>query len=262
MERVVLVTGASSGIGEAIAREYASRGARVALVARRVERLEQLAAELGAERALAVAADVRDEGSLHEATARVLERFGHLDVVVANAGIPMNGRLERLTVADYQRQLDVNTFGVLRTIYATLEALKASRGAYGLVGSVSGYVSPPGSTAYSMSKYAVRALAEGLWAELRPYGISVTHIAPGFVESEIRTVDNRGEQRTDRPDPAPAWIVMPREKAARQIATAIDKRRREVVVTGHGKLAVALATTAPSLLHAVMRRVPADVAER
>lgn len=262
-DRVAVVTGASSGIGEAIAEEYARRGVRVALLARRVDRLEALAERLGGPaRALAVPADVCSDASLEAATAAVLAHFGRIDVVIANAGIPMNGALESLTVSDYQRQLDVNTFGVLRTVYATLPAIKAARGAYGLVGSLSGYISVPGTTAYSMSKFAVRALAEGLRAELGHVGVSVTHLAPGFVESEIRTVDNRGALHADAADPAPKWIVMPRHKAAREMVSAVERRKRERVITGHAKVILGLANAFPTLLHAVMKRVPLSMVVR
>ncbi|MBI2392628.1 MAG: SDR family NAD(P)-dependent oxidoreductase [Deltaproteobacteria bacterium] len=247
-DRVVLITGASSGIGRALAQEYARRGARLALVARRRERLEDLANALGP-RAVAVQGDVCRDGDLDRAVDEVLRAFGRIDVVVANAGFSVNGALDRITVDDYRRQLETNVFGVLRTIYATLDAVKASRGAYALVGSVSGFVSVPGYTAYSMSKYAVRALAEGLDVELRPHGVSVTHVAPGFVESEIRSVDNRGTYRAESADPVPSWIVVPSPKAAREIADAIDARRSEAVITRHGRVFAALSRHLPWLVH-------------
>lgn len=243
-DRVVLITGASSGIGRALAQEYARRGARLALVARRKERLEELASALG-RRAIAVEGDVCRDGDLDRAVEQVLGAFGRIDVVVANAGYSVNGALERITIDDYRRQLETNVFGVLRTIYATLDAVKASRGSYALVGSVSGFVSVPGYTAYSMSKYAVRALAEGLDLELRPHGVSVTHVAPGFVETEIRSVDNRGTYRAEAPDPVPSWIIVPSEKAAREIADAIAARKSEAVITRHGRVFTALSRHLP-----------------
>lgn len=251
-DRVVLVTGASSGIGRALSEEYVRRGERVALVARRKDRLEELARALG-DRAFAVEGDVCADGALDHAVEQVLSRFGRLDVVVANAGFSVSGPLEKLTVDDYRRQLETNVFGMLRTIYATLPAVKAAHGSYALVGSVSGFVSVPGYTAYSMSKYAVRALAEGLDLELRPHGVSVTHVAPGFVESEIRVVDNRGRFREGRKDPIPSWLVVPSDKAAREIADAIDARKSEAIITNHGRVFASISRHAPGMVYGLLK---------
>lgn len=252
MDRVVLVTGASSGIGRALATEYIRRGARVALLARRKDRIEELARSLGPN-ALAVAADVCVDGDLERAVQEVLAAFGRLDVVVANAGFSVNGPLEGLSVDDYRRQFETNVFGMLRTVKATMSAVRAARGSYALVGSVSGFVSVPGYTAYSMSKYAVRALAEGLDLELRPHGVSVTHVAPGFVESEIRAVDNGGRYREGRADPVPSFMVVPSEQAAREIATAIDDRKSEAVITRHGRVFASLGRHLPRVVYGILR---------
>jgi short-subunit dehydrogenase len=255
--QVAFITGASSGIGAALAREFARQGADVALAARRVERLEALARDLRGmgRRAVAIACDVTRDGELEAAAARARAAFGRLDVVVANAGFGIVGLVERLAIEDFRRQFETNVFGVLRTIYATLDDLKQSRGRLVIIGSVSGWVSTPGSAPYAMSKFAVRALARALDYELRPAGVSVTHVSPGFVESEIRQVDNQGRWW---PEPAangpPKWLVVPAMVAARQIVRAVARRRREIVVTGHGKLAVWLDRHAPWLIGRSIRR--------
>jgi len=248
--QVALITGASSGIGAALARELARGGADLVLAARRVDRLQAVAAEVeGVGRAsLVVACDVTVDGDLERAVARARDRFGRLDVVVANAGFGVVGPLASLTLADYRRQFETNVFGVLRTIYATLPELERSRGRLAILGSVSGWLATPGSSPYAMSKFAVRGLAEAIGPELRPRGVSVTLITPGFVDSEIRRVDNQGSFRAEEREPVPAWLVMPAAKAARQIARAIARRRRETVITGHGKIAVFLQRHAPWLL--------------
>lgn len=252
-QRVVLITGASSGIGEALAREFASRGAYLVLTARRKDRIEELARELTAKgtQAIAVAADVTVDGDMESAVALGLEAFGRIDVVIANAGFGVSSELAKLTLDDYRRQFETNVFGVLRTVYASVNALAETRGRLALVGSVSGYLSLPAGSAYAMSKYAVRALAEGLRGELAEKGVSVTHIAPGFVDSEIRRVSNEGEFQAERTDFIPSWLRMPADKAARQMADAVLARRREVIVTLHGKLAVRLAQHFPGLVAVV-----------
>jgi len=178
-KEVVFITGASSGIGEALAREWAKRGARLVLTARRKGRIDALAEELrSATNVLAVACDVNEPEELEAATAQALETFGQIDVVVANAGFGVVGAFEELTLADYRRQLETNVFGVISTAKATLDALKASNGRLAIVGSVNSFLTLPEGTPYGMSKYAVRALAEGLYAELKPQGVSVTRIRP------------------------------------------------------------------------------------
>jgi len=254
-DHVVLITGASSGIGEALALELARRGADLVLVARRQERLDQLADRILAtgRRAVPIVADVTSQDSLGSAVERALVTFHRLDVVVANAGYGVSGRFNQLTLEDYKRQFETNVFGVVRTVEATLEALEQSRGRLALMGSVAGYVAAPGMSPYAMSKFALRAFADSLREELRPKGVSVTLISPGFVTSEIRRVDRLGVLHPEAPDPVPSWIQMPAETAARHIATAIARRRPEIVVTAHGKLIVQLARHAPRTMRLLAR---------
>lgn len=255
-EKVVLITGASSGIGAALAREFAQRGAAVALAARRLERLEALRDEIHAAggKALSLRCDVTSDGGLERAVAATLAAFGRLDIAVANAGFGVAAPLARLTLADYRRQFETNVFGALRTAQASLAELARSRGTLVFIGSVTGFLAPPNSSAYAMSKFAVRALAESLSSELASLGIAVVHVAPGFVVSEIRRVDNQGRLHEQAPDPIPAWLRMPTERAARKIVRAVARRRREVVITRHAKLAVFLSRHLPGLVAWVLRR--------
>ena len=221
--RVVLVTGASSGIGAAVAREFARQGADLVLAARRLPRLVELAAEIRAtgRRALAVSCDVTEDGALEGAVRQALEAFGRLDVVVANAGFGVVGPFERLTLDDYRRQFETNVFGVLRTASAALPALRSSRGTLVIVGSVSGHVPTAGASAYAMSKAAVHAFAASLRGEVLVGGVGVVLVSPGFVESEIRRVDNQGVHHPDARDAVPPWLVVPAARAA-----ARDRARR------------------------------------
>jgi short-subunit dehydrogenase len=252
MSQVTLITGASSGIGQALAREYARRGHHLVLLARRKDRLEELAAALSREggEALALACDVGVDGEVEAAVQAALARFGRLDVAIANAGVSGQGPFEELTLADHRRTFEVNYFGVLRTAYACFPALRASRGGFAATGSVSGYLCAPGFSPYNASKFALRGFLGTLEVEWARHGIAVTHIAPGFVESEIRERDAEGRPVAD---PIPSWLVMKAPAAARAIADAIDARAPEVVVTGHGKLAVQLARHAPRALAALLR---------
>lgn len=255
-DKTVLLTGASAGIGEALAYELAKGGARLGLVARRKYRLEEVVSQcnrLGA-RATGMATDVRDLDGLRTAVIQLREQLGSpFDIVVANAGFAISGRVEDLEIDDFRRQFDTNVFGVLSTLYATLQDLKETRGRFVVVGSVAGHVVTPGAAAYCMSKFAVRALAEALYVELSRHGIGVTLISPGFVESELRFKDNQERVRHTVEDPAPSLLVMSRERAAKTIARAIRRGCREKVVTFHGKVAVFMVNHFRGALMRLMR---------
>jgi NADP-dependent 3-hydroxy acid dehydrogenase YdfG len=246
-DKVVFVTGASAGIGEAIAREAAAQGARVVLAARRKERVEAVAAELGSARALGVACDVTRDGDLEAAIERA-HAFGPLDAMIANAGFGVGGRFEKLSLDDYRRQFETNVFGVIRSLRAALPDLKQTHGAIGVVGSANGYISIPGWSAYCMSKHAVRSLCDCLRHELAPDGVSVTHLAPGFVESEFRRLDKQGVLKDDAKDFVPSFLVMPARTAAKKILAAVASRAAERVITGHAKFAVGATRHAPGLV--------------
>jgi NADP-dependent 3-hydroxy acid dehydrogenase YdfG len=245
--KVLLVTGASAGIGEACARDGVRRGASVVLVARRAERVQALAAELGPS-AWGVAGDVTRDGDVAAAAAAARERFGGLDVLIANAGFGVAGNLLDLALDDYRRQFETNVFGVLRSVREALPELERRGGAVGVVGSVNGYVSIPGWSAYCMSKHAVRSFCAAVRLELKSRGVSITHLAPGFVETEFRRVDNQNHHHSGVVDPTPHWLMMPASRAAREILDATLARRREAVITAHGKAAVGLARHTPGLV--------------
>lgn len=256
--KVVFITGASAGIGESLARDFARRGCHLVLTARRLERLETLATELRAlgVKVVCAKADVSVDGELETAVAASRKALGlPIDVVVANAGYGVVGTVERLTLEDFRRQFETNIYGVLRTVKATLADLKETKGRLAIIGSVNGYVALPGNAPYGMSKFAVRALSDSLFHELKRYQISVTHIAPGFVATEIRRVDNRGVWHSGFKDEVPAFIQMSAPVAARKIACAIVRRKRERVVTGHGWFFTQLARHTPWLIHGVIRRM-------
>jgi len=251
-----LITGASSGIGEALARELAREGARLVLMARRGERLERLSAELAAAGAQAVVhvGDVTRRADLDAAVALAVERYGRLDMAVANAGFGVVGPLAKLGVEDYRRQLETNVFAVIETSKACLAELVKAQGRLVLIGSVAGYISAPNASPYAMSKFAVRAFAEALRPELAPQGVTVTLISPGFVTSEIRQVDNRGGWHPHAKDPLPSWLPMRADVAAKKIVAAVYRRRREAIITVHGKVLVWLSRFAPWVLRLAASR--------
>ncbi|MHB1871181.1 MAG: SDR family NAD(P)-dependent oxidoreductase [Steroidobacteraceae bacterium] len=259
-DKVVLITGASSGIGEELAVQLARAGARLALAARRSDRLaqvrERIAAVGGAE-PLIVVCDVTLDGDPPRAVAETLAHWNRLDIVIANAGFGVVGSFAKLSLKDYRRQFETNVFGVVRTLQAALPAVVASQGQLVILGSVAGWTASPGASPYAMSKFAVRALANSITPELALVGVRVTLISPGFVESDIRRVDNQGRLHAEAAEPIPRWLVVGRDRAVAHMLRAIARGQREVVITGHGKLFVALERFFPWVLRAAARRMAA-----
>jgi short-subunit dehydrogenase len=263
----VLITGASSGIGEELALQLAQSGAQLTLAARRTDRLETLAQRIAGQgtegtgetqrnkRPIVVECDVTRDGDLERAVAESVRAFGKLDIAFANAGFGVVAPLKKLALEDYRRQFETNVFGVLRTIYAALPELEKTKGNLAIIGSVSGWVATRGASPYSMSKFALRALASAITPELRPAGVKVTLLSPGFVASEIRRIDNHGIHHEHAKDPISPRMVVPTPKAVREILRAVAKGKREQIVTGHGKLFVAIERFAPWLLRAATSRV-------
>jgi len=256
--KAVLITGASSGIGEELAWQLAQAGAKVVLAARRKELLEELAkkiAGLGNSEALVVECDVTRDGDLDRAVAATVSKWGKLDVAIANAGFCVVGQFKRLSIEDYRRQFETNVFGVLRTLYAALPEIEKTKGNLAIIGSVAGWVSTPGGSPYSISKFALRALANAIAPDLQRFGVKVTLISPGFVVSNIQRVDNQGKFHPDAKGGPPEWIRMKTPRAARQILNAIARGKRERIITLHGKLFVAIERFLPWVNRAVARKI-------
>ena len=251
---VAWITGAGSGIGRACAIALAERGAHVVLSGRREGPLRLVADACRARGVTATVAlaDVTDEASLEAAVEQALAVHGRLDLVLANAGCSVSGRIEDLTAREWHRQLDINVIGLASTVRAALPALRDTGGRIGLVGSVMAYLGLPGSGAYAASKAAVRAIGDSLHLELVGSGVTCTLIQPGFVESDIARVTNDGVLMADRPDPRPQQLMWTGEQAAVAILDALHRRRRELVFTGHGRFATWMARHAPGLLYALL----------
>ena len=259
-DKIVLITGASSGIGEELALQLARSGAVLTLVARRIALLEHLGRrirEAGGVDPLIIECDVTRDEDPPRAVAESVRLRGRLDIVIANAGFGVVGDFARLSLQDYRRQFETNVFGVLRTLHAALPEVARTRGQLVILGSVAGWTASPGASPYAMSKFAVRALANSITPELALMGVRVTLVSPGFVESNIRRVDNQGRLHAETAEPMPRWLVVSRERAVAHMLRAIARGQREVIVTGHGRLFVALERFAPWVLRAAARRMAA-----
>ena len=186
--KVVVITGASSGLGEATARLLAGRGARPVLGARRTDRINALAQELkrGGTEAVAVTTDVTDSAQVQILIDTAVRAFGRIDVMINNAGLMPHSPLERRKIADWDRMIDVNIKGVLYGIAAALPTMQTQKSGHIInVSSVAGHKVRQGSAVYAATKHAVLALSEGLRQEVKPYNIRTTVISPGAVASEL-----------------------------------------------------------------------------
>ena len=186
--KVALVTGASSGIGEATARALAADGAHVAIAARRNDRLAALRDELESAGAqvLTLELDVTDEGAARAAVQSTVDKFGALDIVVNNAGVMLLGPVENADTTDWTRMINTNVLGLMYLTHAALPHLLASQGTVVQISSVAGRVARSGSAVYNASKHAVNAFSEGLRQEVTGRGVRVVLIEPGMVATELR----------------------------------------------------------------------------
>lgn len=216
----VFITGASSGIGEALARHYAAQGASLGLIARRGGLLQQLVASLDTP-VTTYTADVRDADALASAAADFMQRYGVPDIVIANAGVS-RGTLTELKedTAAFKAILDINVLGLLHTFQPFIDGMR-QRGSGSLVGiaSIAGIRGLPGAGAYSASKAAAISYLESLRVEMRPHGIDVTTIAPGYIRTPMTDVNTYAMP-----------FLMDADVAAAKMARAIAARRRFFVV--------------------------------
>ncbi len=187
-EKVVVITGASSGLGEATARLLSANGATVVLGARRTDRLQSLVAELAGSggNALAVTTDVTQYDQVKRLVDSAVQRFKRIDVMLNNAGLMPHSPLERIKIDDWNQMIDVNIKGMLYGIAAALPYMKQQKSGHFInVSSVAGHKIRPGGVVYAATKHAVRVISEGLRMEVKPYNIRTTVISPGALDTEL-----------------------------------------------------------------------------
>lgn len=247
--KVVVITGASSGIGRALAKEFASKGARLSLGARRTELLEELRNELPDTEILIQKTDVSNEDDCRALMEETVRRFGQIDVLINNAGISMRALFDDVDLKVIRQLMDVNFYGtVYCSKYALPHLLKTKGSLVGVI-SIAGYVGLPGRTGYSASKFAIRGFLDTIRIENLKKGLHVLVAAPGFTASEVRkaALTNDGTQQGETPRNEDK--MMSAEECARHIVRAVEKRKRELILTFvEGKLTVFLGKLFPSLV--------------
>ncbi|RZK57979.1 MAG: SDR family oxidoreductase [Pedobacter sp.] len=239
--KVVIITGASSGIGKALAEELAKRGANVVLGARQYVTLCEITAELEQKygiKALAVQADVSKEEDCEMLIKQTLITFGKIDVLINNAGLSMRALFSDLDLSVLKNLMDVNFWGtVYCTKYALPEILKTKGSVVG-VSSIAGYRGLPGRTGYSSSKFAMNGFMEALRTELLKTGVHVMVACPGFTTSNIRVAALAKDGNVHGETSMEEGKMMSAEEVAEIISDGILNRKRTLIMTGQGKLAV------------------------
>lgn len=252
--QVAVITGASEGIGAAIARRFAGEGARVVLAARSEEKLKALAEELGSERALAVPTDVTDAEQVKRLMARTREHFGGLDILVNNAGVGLYASVAEMAWADFEQMWKVNFFGVVRCIREALPDLRERRGMVVNISSVAGKLAIPYLTGYCASKFALNAFSTGLRMELAQAGVRVVVVCPGTV----RTPFHQSAFRSNRLPEVFAQRSrggISAERVAAATLRAVVRGRREVVVPWRLRLAVGFRNLLPAFADGILQRM-------
>jgi len=246
--KVAVVTGASSGIGEATVLELAARGASVVAAARSVGKLEDLARRAASSGVLVVEADVADRELVEAMVGRTVEKFGRLDVLVNNAGLGLSGRISELLPEDLRYVFEVNTIGPLNCAQAALPRMERG-GRIINVSSVVGLRAIPKVGGYCSTKFALNALSDSLRVEVADRGVSVTSVYPGTTRTSFR--DNSRRTRDEKRGWRPKGVTP--ERVAKKIADAAEKGPRDVYVTPSDRLFVAGVTLLPGLTDRVLR---------
>jgi short-subunit dehydrogenase len=260
--RVVLITGASSGIGRAAARAYAAQGAHIVLAARRDEQLQEAAREVEAlgVRALAVRCDITQPADVERLLRETEAAFGGLDVLINNAGLGLFGPVEALGEEQLRQVFEVNFFALVRVTRAALPLLRRKPGAQIVnVSSVLGHRGMPLLGGYCAAKAAVNALTESLRAELASENISVLLVSPGFTETEFRQTRLHAKGWRQNPPPLKQ---MSAEEVAHAMVKASRRQRRDTILTLPGRLMVLANRLTPGLFDRVARRMIARMADR
>lgn len=244
-EKIVVVTGASSGIGKALAEEALSRGAKVAVCARSIDKLKSLFKE--SDRLFCYKADVSVEADCKAFMDAVIKRFGGVDVLVCNAGISMRALFEDVDLAVIKELMDVNFWGAVYCTKYALPSVLERKGAIVGVSSIAGYRGLPGRTGYSASKHAMQGFLESLRTELLHSGVHVMWVSPGFTASNIRNVARSNDGSAQGETPLEENKLMTAEVCARIILDGLAKRKRTVVMTTQGNMAVWLNKLFPGI---------------
>lgn len=238
--RVVIITGASSGIGKACAKSFGKAGASIVLAARNADKLESVSKDLSSMEIdnISVQTDVSIEQDCRNLIEKTIEKYGRIDIMLNNAGISMRALFQDVDLSVIKQVMDINFWG---TVYCTKFALPKiieSKGSVVGISSIAGYKGLPGRTGYSASKFAMHGFLESLRIEMLNKGVHVLLACPGFTASNIRNtaLDAKGDSQGE--SPMNEGKIMSSEEVAEAIYKAVDNRKRDLILTSQGKMTV------------------------
>ncbi|MFN3759394.1 MAG: SDR family oxidoreductase [Algoriphagus aquaeductus] len=253
-DKVVIITGATSGIGEACAELFGRQGAKIAITGRNSQKLEQTTLKLRSQHieVFSILADAGSEADNQRVATETLAHYGRIDILINNAGISMRALFQDLDLEVFRKVMDTNFWG---TVYATkfcLPAILESKGSIIGISSINGYRGTPARTAYTASKYAMNGFFESLRTEVMKKGVHVLVVAPGFTSSNIRNTALTADGSSQGESPRDESKMMSSEEVAEHILKAVLKRKRDLVLTGQGKLAVFLNKWMPGIMDGIV----------
>ena len=252
--KTVAVTGGSDGIGKALIQLLLAAGANVVTCARNPEKLHALEQENAGLPLLCVPADVSVYDDCKNFIDLCVAKFGGIDILINNAGISMHAELKDADISVFKKVMDINYLGVVYCTKLALPHITKSKGSVVGISSIAGYRGLPGRSGYSASKFALNGFLEALRTELADDGVNVLWICPGFTKSNIRNAALTADASAQGESPLDENSLMTSEECARHILTAIEKRRRTLVLTFKGKQTIFLNKFFPSLADKLTRK--------
>jgi len=257
--KIILITGGTSGIGLALAKEFGKNGSRISITGRDLQKLDQAKAELsslGIE-SIGIQADASSETDQRKAVAQTLNHYGSLDVLINNAGISMRALFKDVDLDVIRKVMETNFFGTVSATKAALPYILKSKGSIVGISSIAGYKGLPGRTGYSASKFAMMGFLESLEIELLKKGVHVLLACPGFTSSKIRENSLTKDGSAQGISPRDEAKMMSPEEVASIIYQAVVQRKRSVIMTGQGKVTVWLNKFFPSLVNRLVYKTMA-----
>lgn len=253
-DKVVIITGATSGIGEACALVFGKAGAKIVITGRSQDKLDRSRIKLADENieVLSILADASSESDNKKIPELTLAKFGRIDILINNAGISMRALFQDLELDVFRKVMDTNFYGaVYATKYCLPEILK-SKGSIIGISSINGFRGTPARTAYTSSKYAMNGFFESLRTEVMNQGVHILVASPGFTASNIRNGALTAKGKSQGESPRDESKMMSSEEVAKAILAATLKRKRDLVLTTQGKLAVFLNKWIPSIMDGIV----------
>ncbi|GAB4245090.1 MAG: SDR family oxidoreductase [Ekhidna sp.] len=248
MQKVAIITGGSSGIGKALVMKYAWEGYAVAFTGRNKDRMNDVVGQLGNLPNLPLELDAGNEQDNKKMVEETIKKFGRLDVLICNAGISMRALFEDLDLEVFKQLMKINFFGAVYATKYALPHLLESKGSIVAISSINGWRSTPARSAYSSSKFAMQGFFESLRTEVMSRGVHVLVVCPGFTSSNIRNAALNAEGKAQGESPRNEKKMMSSEEVADRTFKAMKKKKRDLILTFQGKMAVFLNKVIPSLL--------------